>query len=371
MGRRPGSVEDMVATMKANPLAHDLDHVLARTGGLWDDLRGARVFMTGGTGFFGCWLLETFLWARACLGVDASVVVLTRDPKGFSRKVPHLTNHPAIMLHEGDVRSFTFASGDYSHVIHLATDALAARDNDARLRKFDTIAEGTRRALEFARHCGARRFLMTSSGAIYGRQPADLTHVPEEYAGAPDPSDATQAGAEAKRAAEALCAVYADERLQPTIARCFAFVGPYLPLDVHFAIGNFIGDALHGGPIRIAGDGTPYRSYLYASDLVIWLLTILLRGQTMRPYNVGSDASVSIAELAHAVAKRFEPEPAVHTARIPSPGAAPERYVPSTARISRELGVDVTVDLDEAITRTVEWYKGRMVSGHPVRHEPA
>jgi nucleoside-diphosphate-sugar epimerase len=345
--------------MTTNPLARDLDHVLDRTGALWEDLRGARVFLTGGTGFFGCWLLETLLWANDHRKLGASATVLTRNGHAFNQKAPHLASHQAVTLRDGDIRTFSFPEGTFTHVIHAATDAEAALDNDARLRKFDTIAEGTRRTLEFARHCGARRFLMTSSGAVYGRQPADLAHVPEEYGGAPDPSDATQAGAEAKRAAEALCAVYADERLQPTIARCFAFVGPYLPLDAQFAAGNFIGDALHGGPIRIAGDGTPYRSYLYAPDLVIWLLTILLRGQTMRPYNVGSDVCVTIAELADAVARRFAPEPTVEIATVPVSGVAPERYVPSVMRISRELGVEVTVDFDEAITRTVEWYQGR------------
>ena len=79
-------MEDVVGAMTANPLADDLDHVLARTGGLWEDLRGARLFVTGGTGFFGCWLLETLLWANDALGLGASVVVLTRNGRAFSRK---------------------------------------------------------------------------------------------------------------------------------------------------------------------------------------------------------------------------------------------------------------------------------------------
>jgi nucleoside-diphosphate-sugar epimerase len=347
-----------------NPLARDLDHVLAQTSGLWDDLRAARLFMTGGTGFFGCWLLETFLWANDHLKLDASVVVLTRNVKAFATKVPHLASHRAVTLHEGDVRTFPFVDGRFSHVIHAATDSgtpLAERD---RLRMFDTIVGGTHRTLEFAHRAGARRFLLTSSGAVYGRQPADLTHVAEDYAGAPDPADASQVYGEGKRAAETLCALHADADLQPTIARCFAFVGPYLPIDVHFAVGNFIRDALQGRPIRVRGDGTPYRSYLYAADLAIWLWTILLRGQPLRPYNVGSEAAISIGELAHRVAQTLTAGSAVEISTPAHPGRPAERYVPSSGRIQRELGVKVTVDLDDALMRTAKWHRGRLIPAH-------
>jgi dTDP-glucose 4,6-dehydratase len=221
---------------------------------------------------------------------------------------------------------------------------------------FDTIVGGTRRTLELARRSGARRFLLTSSGAVYGRQPAELTHVPEERAGGPDPADAGQVYAEAKRAAEMLCAVYADAHLRPTIARCFAFVGPYLPLESHFAVVSFIRDALQGGPIRVSGDGTPYRSYLYAADLAIWLWTILLRGTAMRPYNVGSAAAVTIEGLARVVAETIGPGLSIEVARQSMAGMPAERYVPDVTRAEAELGLRPLVSLSDGIRRTVAWH---------------
>jgi nucleoside-diphosphate-sugar epimerase len=338
------------------PLADDLERALAPAGDLWHELRGARIFVTGGTGFFGCWLLEALLWACDAHALDASVVVLTRKAGAFSRKAPHLASHGSLTLHTGDVRAFEFPSGRFTHVVHAATESGTPLGDDQRLPMFDTIVSGTRRVLEFARRAGARRVLLTSSGAVYGRQPAGMDHVAEDYAGGPDPLNAALVYAEAKRAAEMLCALHADSALEPAIARCFAFVGPHLPIDAHFAVGNFIRDGINGGPIRVAGDGTPYRSYLYAADLAVWLWTILLRGQPMRPYNVGSEAAISIAELARAVARHCTPVPSVHVA-VPARPGPPERYVPDTARARRELGVVSTIDLDEALARTMAWHR--------------
>lgn len=344
-------------------LVEDVDGVLAETAGLWDDLHGARVLVTGGTGFFGCWLLETLLRANQRFALGASAVVLTRDARAFSAKAPHLASNAALSLQEGDIRTWTWRGGALSHVIHAGTDTRTPVTRADRLRVFDTIVEGTRRTLDMAEQAGAIRFLMTSTGAVYGRQPATMPRVSEEYDGGPDPARPQAAGAEGKRAAEMQCALYADGRMHPTIARCFAFVGPYLPLEGHLAMSQFLAAALDGRPIEIAGDGTPVRSYMYASDLAAWLWTILLRGERGRAYNVGSEEAISIADMARALAEAAGSRAGVRVTREASGGPA-ERYVPSTERARTELGVRMTVDFDEALRRTIAWHRARRGSHH-------
>jgi dTDP-glucose 4,6-dehydratase len=220
--------------------------------------------------------------------------------------------------------------------------------------------DGARRVLDCARAAGAEKVLFLSSGAVYGRQPPELSHVPEDFAGAPDPTLPWSAYGEGKRVAELFCALEAG-RGGPAVklARGFTFVGPYLPLGAQFAAGNFLRDALAGGPIRVAGDGTPYRSYLYAADLAAWLWTILVRGAAGRPYNVGSPAAITIAELAATVATCFDPAPAVETSRAAVPGRPAERYVPAVGRAADELGLEPTVPLAEALRRTARWFAAR------------
>jgi dTDP-glucose 4,6-dehydratase len=198
---------------------------------------------------------------------------------------------------------------------------------------------------------------MVSSGAVYGEQPLEVGHMPETHVGMPDTMDPCSAYGEGKRAAELLCAIYHREHgIATTIARCFAFVGPYLPVDAHFAIGNFIRDAMRGGPIQVNGDGTAYRSYLYTADLAIWLWTILFRGAGCRPYNVGSENDLSIEDLAREVAAALNPAASVRIAKPAPPGQESELYVPSTKRAQREWSLKEYVPLRDAIHRTALSY---------------
>jgi dTDP-glucose 4,6-dehydratase len=342
--------------MKANsPLSQDLDHILEHTKALWEDLREKKVFVTGGTGFFGKWLLESFVWANDQLNLDAQMLVLSRNPDSFKTRYPHLAEASCVRFHQGDVRNFDFPREQFDFIIHAATDASAQLNAENPLLMVDTIVEGTRRTLEFARHCGAKRFLLTSSGAVYGKQPPGLSHLPEDYSGAPDPTEPSSSYGEAKRLAELLCSIYQKQYdLEITIARCFVFVGPYLPLDIHYAIGNFIRDGLAGGPIYVAGDGTPYRSYLYAADLAIWLWTLLFRGEPGEAYNVGSEDDISIMDLAYEASAAFPNSPKVVIAKSPVPGRPAERYVPSVKKAREGLELDSWIKLDEALQKTIK-----------------
>jgi len=336
-------------------LARDLDDIVERNADDFEALRGARLFVTGGTGFVGSWLLESFVWANARLALGARLVVLTRDPEAFARNSPHLASDP-ISFFAGDVREPIAIAGSFDAVIHAATPASAQINAATPEVMLGTIVDGTRRVLEVARRSGAIPFLLTSSGAVYGRQPPDLTLVDETYGGAPDSLDPGNAYHEGKRVAELLGAIAArHEHLQTKVARLFAFAGPYLPLDRHFAIGNFIGDALAHRPIRIGGDGTPVRTYLYAADMTSWLWRVLVRGQILRPYNVGSEHTVDIRETARTVAAAADPPLAYTVAGTPLPGRLPDRYAPSTARARAELGLLEWTPLEESIRRTLAW----------------
>ena len=341
-----------------NPLSQDLDHILERTKMLWEDLRKKKIFVTGGTGFFGKWLLESFAWANDQLKLDAQMCVLSRSPDTFKSRYPHFAEALSITFHKGDVRSFEFPQERFDFIIHAATDASAQLNTENPLLMLDTIVEGTRRTLEFARHCGTRRFLLISSGAIYGKQPSDLLHVPEDYSGAPDPTQPASAYGEAKRMAELLCSIYQRKYdLRTIIARCFAFLGPYLNLDIHYAVGNFVRDGLVGGPIYVNGDGTPYRSYLYAADLAIWLWTLLLRGDPGEAYNVGSEEAISIRDLAYEVKAAFSNALKVVIRKSSAPGMKAEYYVPSIRKVSESLGLDSWINLREALHRMIQWHQ--------------
>jgi len=336
----------------------DLNEILERAAPDFAALRGTRLFLTGGTGFIGTWLLEAVAWANRHAGADIAVTVLTRSPADFARKAPHLAEDRHFTWLQGDVRDFPFPAERFTHVVHAATAASARLNTEEPFEMFDTIVGGTRRVLEFSVRCGAKVVLQTSSGGVYGRQPPDLLLVGEDYPGAPDPLDPWSVYGEGKRAAELLGMLYARRwGFEHKVARITALVGPHLPLDIHFAMGNFIRDALRGGPICINGDGTPIRSYLYIGDLIVWLMAILVRGANNRPYNAGSEEGVSIRETAEAVNEVCGGKCEIRVALAATAGVRPARYVPSTARARQELGVRQWTPLADGIRRTVDWYR--------------
>lgn len=317
-----------------------------------------RILLTGGTGFFGRALLRH--WRGLGERGPAEVVVLARQPRDFLARYPEFQHLPWLRFHAGDMlHPSSLPQGQsFSHILHAAADSTHG-PRLTPLQRYDQIVNGTRHMLDFAVACGAARFLLTSSGGVYGAQPTNMDRIAEDYCGMPDPLNAENAYGVAKRTAEHLCALYRHERgLDTVIARCFAFVGQDLPLDVHFAIGNFIQAALREDHITVGGDGTPVRSYLDQRDLAVWLLALLERGAPGRAYNVGSPEALTIAELAGLVRDIIAPDKSVRILGEARSQGARSRYVPDVSRAADELGLTVSIPLPEAIR-----HAARMAAG--------
>jgi len=327
-------------------------------GSAWSDLRDARLLVTGGTGFVGRNLIDLLLAANRVHSLNLAVIVLTRSPTAAIAAMPHWREDPTLNLVEGDVTSPLPDLGHFSHVVHGAALFGDKARQEPSASTMATIIDGTRHMLAAAQQGGARRGLLLSSGAVYGRQPPESPRIAESHLGGPDPLSLDATYAESKRLAEHLCRLVSTERkLEIPVARLFAFVGPHLPLDEHYAVGNFIRDGLEGGPIRIQGDGTPIRSYLYSVELAAWLIVLLTRGRAGVAYNVGGNEPTSIADLASIVADCFTPRPHVEIALKVHRDEKPDRYVPDLSRAEIDLGLRPSLSLKESIAKTVSWHQ--------------
>lgn len=294
-----------------------------------------RILITGGTGFFGKSILDYFS-RTTC---DFAFTVLSRRGLPFSWTRTNKCVCPSISQILADVRTFDVGSTHFDYVIHAATPARTDVPDDE-MRSI--ILDGTANAILQAKKCGARKFMMISSGGVYG---ANFTRPISET---DEPHPCTVYG-QAKLAAEQIAI---NSGLHVLLPRCFAFVGRHLDRSAHFAIGNFICDALSEQDIVIKGDGSPIRSYLYADDLVEWLFTILERGASGRIYNVGSNEAIPIGNLALLVRDLLNSSSNVQILGRSIPGAA-NCYLPDVQRAKHELGLVPKTNLKEAILASI------------------
>ena len=315
----------------------------------------ATVFWTGATGFFGKSLLRRVSVSGQAGGDVPTLHLLSRDPSSFTTRYPGLANQRGVFWHRGDVLSLGCGPVEgITHVVHAAADSTHG-DRLSAVERYDQIVTGTRNMLDFAVANGVKRFLLTSSGGVYGRQPAHLERMPEDYMGMPAPMSPANAYGVA-RAAE-------QHGLQVVVARCFAFVGQDLPLDVHFAIGNFIRDALWADEIIVQGDGTAIRSYMDQRDLADWLMTLLMHGKSGEAYNVGSDRGISIADLAYLVRDVVSPGKPVRVLGKAVGNAERNRYVPDISKVRHDLGLECSISLEQSIRDTAGAARRRYPSG--------
>lgn len=345
-------------TTRNEQIRLDAEAVLARRTEVLKPLENGHVFLTGGTGFLGRWLLELVAVLNAQHHFNTRVTVFSRSAPDFARRHRHLGARKEFRFVEGDIRYLTELPRDTQFVLHAAalTDRRLFASNPTAVGEVNGV--GTIRLLSAAQLVeDLKQFVLVSSGLVYGPQALDLPNVGENYARGFACDNANAVYAESKRFAESMACSFASEAKLPlVILRPFAFVGPYQSLELPWAVTDFIRDALARRPIKIMGDGSTVRSLMYASDFAFWALAGLARGRSRQAYNVGSPEPIDLLSLARKITQHFVPAPEIQT-RVGQGGHDATRLVPSVEKAERELGVSVTVPLAEALRKTIEWHR--------------
>lgn len=338
----------------AQMVRKDCEAVLKANAGQLEGLRNKKILITGGTGFVGSWLCELLIALNDVYSFHVDIWILARTKQRFEQFAPHLLLRNDVKFIFKNVVGVTELPSGLDYVIHAAANPDNREHSSQPLNTARVITQGTEAVLAAAsRLTNLKKVLFVSSGHIYGAQSAAVS---ENGCGAPDCNSSVSVYGEAKRYAEMLCASYRSQYRLPTVTvRPFALVGPYQPLDRPWAVNSFLREGLLGQNIRILGDGKTLRSYLYGSDMAFWSLRILLSGEVGAAYNVGSDKAIQLFDLAEMISSNFsEVRPVVCGLHK---STARSSFVPDISTAVSRFDLAVTVPLNEAITKTINWYK--------------
>lgn len=330
----------------------DLNEVLTGVGETWASFSGAKIVIFGGTGFVGTWLVAALLHANQQLELGIDVILASRNVKQALGKLNLIQSDP-VTFFELDLRSdkhFEFGSADY--YVHAATPSVSTTGSSDIELVMDATIGGARNILShIQRHPSNPSFLHTSSGAVYGPQPLDLAKRLER-----DPTEvntpASPYGRAKLTAEDMVRTATMDGLIRGSNPRLFAFLGPHIAVDQHFAIGNFLKDGLEGRKIRVSGNPRTVRSYLYPSDLTVWLIKLMAEPH-IEAINIGSDQSYTVLELATLVSSMTSNL----GVDLLNPNLPASRYVPSTERGRNLLGVEQKVFLSEGVERWIKWLR--------------
>ena len=329
---------------------------LQRLLAAFDQLDGSRILLTGGSGFVGKWMLQTAKIAQENAATKIEIVVPTRQLAADHVQTTIAIGCPNVSWVEGDFLNSQLDLGQIDMIVHTATPASAHLNAENPAEMLRINVEAMESVLRYA--SDNKPLLFTSSGAVYGKQPQSVSHIAEGNVEPNPPSEQLNAYAQGKQIAERMCREAGSSgQCSPITARLFAFGGEYLPRDTHFAIGNFIQNALDRQPIAIQGDGQARRSYLYGADMATWLWSALAHGETASPFHIGSEQSVSILELAQTVAtvsgELLNYIPEITVAKKIDLSESVHQYVPANSNTRKALRVSEWTSLKEIIMRTM------------------
>jgi dTDP-glucose 4,6-dehydratase len=305
-----------------------------------------RAVVTGGAGFLGSHLCERLLER----GVE--VVCLDNFLTGSPGNVVHLTENPAFRLVRCDLTDFVHVPGPVDLVLHFASPASPLDYLKMPIETLKVGSLGTLHTLGLAHEKGAR-YVLASTSEVYGDP---LEHPQnEDYWGNVNPVGPRGVYDEAKRFSEAMTTAYRTSKGTDTgIVRIFNTYGPRMRPDDGRAIPAFMGQALSGRPLTVAGDGSQTRSICYVDDTVRGILAMAFSPHA-GPINIGNPDELSMLRLAQWIVELTGSSSEISFVDLPVDDPKVRR--PDTRRAEELLGWRPTVTSEEGLRATVAWFR--------------
>lgn len=328
----------------------DLYDVSQRVNLLKNEYENAEILVYGGTGFIGTWITECLIFANIELNLNLKVRVVTRNLKRAQNNFKKYDGKVLTFIEHDFSKSeldYTFPS---DFIFHAATPTRISTGSS----NSKEILETARNAAKHAASVKSNKFqipkvLHLSSGAIYGAQSFSMKARLESD----PPVISENAYVKSKLTIDSLFqTAYLEGKITYQSPRLFAFAGPLLQLDAHFAVGNFLRDGLAKQPIRINGNPQTTRSYMYPADLVSSLLTIVTY-EKYENFNVGSDVPFSMLEIANLIAEITGNSKVV----VSGKDLAPTNYVPSISNLRKIIPDFEFISLENSIIKWIDWIK--------------
>lgn len=360
-------------------LEEDLQAICADLSSEFGELGGSRLLVTGGGGFLGYYLVQSVLHWNATRSGTAPIDMVVYD--NYARGVPEwleaLRGRACLELRRHDmIEPLPRDIGHFDYIVHAAGIASPIYYRAQPLKCIDANINGLRNLLDYAvseRNAGrpVRGFLYYSSSEIYGDPPASAIPTPETYRGNVSCTGPRACYDESKRFGETLCVTYARQDGVPVrMARPFNNYGPGLKITDGRVIPDFAKDIFAGRDIVMLSDGSPKRTFCYATDAITGYFKVLVRGRAGEPYNIGMDRpEIPIAELAE-LTVRTAAELVGYRGKVVRGQSReadylvdnPNRRCPVIEKARTELGFDPKVSVEEGIHRSLIWYNHNQVA---------
>ena len=324
--------------------ADDLNTITKRLKIAAINFQDAKFLISGGTGFIGKWLVSTLLELNNQFNRNIQIFVLTRNP--FHAK--SFLNHPLVQFIYCDLaEEIQINNIEFTHLIHGGVPTFHQIAGLSNQKLFSTIQQGTSQLIELCKTQQTKvKLLHLSSGAA-----RDYEALPSEVSMEMQKLSPGAVYAYGKRISEKLIEDSTSFGLVDGInARLFAFYGPYLPLDKHFAIGNFMRAIIKKEQIIVTGNPSTVRTYMYPSTLIEILLKLLSTSEFSQ-LDVGGHKELTIEDLANTMA-RFTPK---QKAKFLNPNNKPSHYVPNTENLSKVIDLNEVLSFDEGINKWRNW----------------